>query len=209
MALTGKRTSQAIIVFSAFVAMSANAASISYFLDQSDDLANGTNYVQVTIADGVSGDIDFSVQVLTGAFPAPLTNFGMQSFYFNYNQSLTLDSTNIIDVDPASWDINEDKNVGGGFGKFDFQAKGTGSNRTELLTFTISAVSGDTINDYAIGNADETGKFFAAHVAGYDAGASGNTSGKFAGSSVVPVPAAVWLFGSALLGLCWQGRRRV
>jgi len=209
MALTGKRTSQAIIVFSAFVAMSANAASISYFLDQSDDLANGTNYVQVTIADGVSGDIDFSVQVLTGAFPAPLTNFGMQSFYFNYNQSLTLDSTNIIDVDPASWDINEDKNVGGGFGKFDFQAKGTGSNRTELLTFTISAVSGDTINDYAIGNADETGEFFAAHVAGYDGLPTGNTSGKFAGSSVVPVPAAVWLFGSALLGLCWQGRRRV
>lgn len=186
----------------------AQAASVSYYLDQSNDLPDGTNYLQVTIADGVGGDIDFSVQVLTGAFPAPLSNFGMQSFYFNYNMSLTVDETSIVNIDPSSWDINEDRNAGGGFGKFDFQAKGDGSNRTETLTFSISGVAGDTIYDYALGNADDTGEFFAAHVAGYDDWQTGNTSGKFAGSTVVPLPAAVWLFGSALAGLGWIRRRR-
>jgi len=38
--------------------------------------------------------------------------------------------------------------------------------------------------------------------------AIGTAGGTYAGNlSVVPVPAAVWLFGSAFLGLCWLGRR--
>ena len=187
----------------------ANAASVSYYLDQSNDLANDVNYVQVTISDGVAGNIDFTVEVLTDAFPTPLSNFGMQAFFFNYDQALNVDMANIVDVDPASWDIREDKNAGGGFGKFHFEAKGTGSTRTELLTFSISGVEGDTVDDYAIGNADDNdgmNEFFAAHVAGYADSQTGNTSGKFAGSTLVPIPAAVWLFGSALGMMGWMRR---
>jgi len=55
------------------------------------------------------------------------------------------------------------------------------------------------------GNAGRGNAFFAAHVAGFDA--SGTTSGFFA--TVVPAPAAVWLFGSGLLGLIGAARRRV
>lgn len=193
---------------SLLLAGAANAASVSYYLDQSNDLPNGTNYLQVTIADGAGGDIDFTVEVLTAAYPTPLSNFGMQEFYFNYDQSLDVDMADIINLDPASWDINEDKNAGGGFGKFNLQAKGSGSSRTELLTFSITGVVGDTVNSYAIGDADESGLFFAAHVAGYDDGTSGNTSGKFAGATLVPVPAAVWLFGSAMGLLGWVGRKQ-
>ena len=97
------------------------------------------------------------------------------------------------------------ENAGGGFGKFDFQATGIGSSRTQVLTFSIAGVVGDDVNSYAIGYTPESEAYFASHIAGYDDGVSGNTSGKFA--SAVPVPAAVWLFGSALGMLGWMRRR--
>lgn len=187
--------------------LGAHAASVSYYLDKSNVLPDGVNYLQVTISDGAAGNIDFSVEVLTAAFTDIGSNFGMQEFYFNYDNALAVDKSNVVDIDPSTWGINEVKNAGGGFGKFEFQAKGDGSNRTELLTFSIAGVIGDTVNSYAIA-ADWLGggseEFFAAHVADYD----GGQSAKFAGSTVVPVPAAVWLFGSGLLGLVAAGRRR-
>jgi hypothetical protein len=196
-----------------FMAGSANAASMSYFLDQSDDLADGVNYAKVTISDGVDGDIDFTVEVFVDAFPTPLGDpFGMQTFSFNYDSALDLpagniSSANIVDINPDSWRIFENKNANG-FGKFEFQAQGDGSSRTELLTFTISGVVGDTIASYALGKDGGDGEFFVAHIAGYDDGSSGNTSGYFAGSTAVPIPAAAWLFGSGLLMLGGLKRRK-
>ena len=92
---------------------------------------------------------------------------------------------------------------------FEFQATGSGSTPTSILTCSIAGVSGDTVADYALGYADDMGEYFAAYIAGYDDSQSGNTSGKFAGSTVVPVPAAVWLFGSALGILGWVRRKAV
>jgi hypothetical protein len=139
-------------------------------------------------------------------------NFGMQTFSFNYDPALDLPVGNInkdsiVNVDPGSWSIKEDKNAGGGFGKFDFQTAGNGSSRTLVLTFSIENVVGDTVNSYALGNAEGTGEFFAAHIADYADWESDNTSGQFAGSTPVPIPAAVWLFGSALGMLGWMRRR--
>jgi hypothetical protein len=196
-----------------FMAGSANAASMSYFLDQSTDLDDGVNYAMVTISDGAGGDIDFTVEVFVDAFPTPLDDpFGMQTFSFNYDSALDLpagniSSANIIDINPDSWRIFETKNENG-FGKFEFQAKGDGSSRTEILTFTISGVEGDTIASYALGKDGGDGEFFAAHIAGYDDGVSGNPSGHFAGSTAVPIPAAAWLFGSGLLMLGGLKRRK-
>jgi hypothetical protein len=190
-----------------FSGIQANAASVTYQLDQSNDLADGPIYATVTIADGVAGNIDFSVEIIESAFPSPLSNFGMQAFYFNYDDALTVAESNIVNINPNSWNINEDMNAGGGFGRFEFQATGSGSTRTSLLTFSITGVAGDTIADYATGYADDTTEFFAAHIAGYDDAESGNTSGKFAGSTVVPIPAAMWLFGSALGMLAWLRRK--
>ena len=204
----------AVALFALFIAGQASAASVSYYLDQSNDLPDGDNYAQVTISDGVDGNIDFRVEVLSNAFPMPLgENFGMQTFSFNYDPALDVPDGNIskdsiVNVDPSSWSIKEDKNAGGGFGKFDFQTMGDGSSRTLVLTFSIAGVDGDTVNSYALGNADGTGEFFAAHIADYDDWATDNTSGQFAGSTPVPVPAAVWLFGSALGMLGWVRRRK-
>lgn len=204
------KTSTAIVF--AMFSLQAGAASISYYLDQSNALPDGVNYAQVTISDSmtVAGDIDFTVEVISAAFPVQGDNFGMQAFSFNYDTSLTVEPANITGIDPASWTISEDKNAGGGFGKFEFELSGTGSTRTEILTFSITGIDGDTINDYAIGSTlnPSSGEFFAAHIAGFFDAGTGESSAKFAGSSPVPVPAAVWLFGSGLLGLVGVARRR-
>jgi hypothetical protein len=42
-----------------------------------------------------------------------------------------------------------------------------------------------------------------------DAGSNRNVPGTWAQSSVVPIPAAVWLFGSALAGLGWMRRKTI
>ncbi len=197
----------ALVALALFGTGQAFASSVTYALNQSNDLADGPTYGTVTISDGVAGNINFSVSIIASAFPAPLSNFGMQAFYFNYDNSLTVTASNITAIIPNSWAISEDRNAGGGFGKFEFVATGNGSTRTSLLTFSISGVAGDTIADYALGYQDGMAEFFAAHIAGYSSSTSGNTSGKFAGSTVVPVPAAIWLFGSALGMLAWSRRR--
>lgn len=193
-----------------FAGGSVNAATVSYYIDQSNDLPDNVNYAKVTISDGLGGNIDFTVDVILSAFSVSSgANFGMQNFSFNYNNSLTVTSTNITDIDPASWTISQDANAGGGFGKFEFQLDGTGSSRTETLTFSINGVTGDTINDYAIGSTlnPSSGEFFAAHIAGFDE-TNGVTSAQFAGSTLVPVPAAVWLFGTGLIGLVGVARSK-
>lgn len=191
-----------------------NAATISYYLDQSNDLLDGVNYAQVTISDSatVVGDIDFSVEVLTSAFSvSPDANFGMQNFSFNYNTSnvTSISKKNISNLTPSIWKISQDANAGGGFGMFEFQLSGNGGSRTELLSFSITGVTGDAIGDYAIDSTlnPSSGEFFAAHIAGFDE-TNGITSAQFAGSTVVPIPAAVWLFGSGLISLVGVARRK-
>ena len=194
-----------------FVATQANATTISYYLDKSNALPDGINYAQVTISDGISGNIDFSVDVIESAFSvSPGANFGMQTFSFNYDTAITVGSANIQDIDPSTWTVLQDANAGGGFGKFEFQLSGNGSSRTSLLSFSIVGVSNDTVYDYAIGSTlkPSSGEFFATHIAGFDQ-TVGQTSAQFSGSTaVVPVPAALWLFGTGLIGLVAVSRRK-
>ncbi len=189
----------------------ANAATISYYLDQSNALLDGVNYAQLTITD--SGEnIDFSVEIISSAFSVTGANFGMQSFAFNYDSGLLLDVANISYLNPDSWAITPDSNAGGGFGKFGFELQGTGNTRTELLTFSIVNVVGDSVYDYALGSNlnPSSGEFFAAHIAGFDE-TDGVTGAQFSGSTfVVPAPSSVWLFGSGLIGIAglvrWKAR---
>jgi hypothetical protein len=79
------------------------------------------------------------------------------------------------------------------FGEFDIRLSGTGSTRVDLLSFTVTGAT--------------VGTYFAAHVAGFDIG--GETSAFFAGSTnEVPIPPAMWLLGSGLIGLVGVARRR-
>lgn len=204
-----KITSVAMVLLAS---STVQAASVSYFLDQSNDLADGTNYLQVTISDSatVIGDIDFSIDVLSEAFSvSPGANFGMQSFSFNFDETIAVSATNIINLNPSTWMISENQNAGGGFFKFDLQLDGNGGSRTELLSFSITGVDEDMITSYATGSSlnPSSSEFFAAHVGGFDE-INGVTSAQFAGSSPVPVPAALWLFGSGLIALTGFARNK-
>jgi hypothetical protein len=201
------------LLLSSFAPARANADTISYYINQSNSLPDGTNYAMVTISDStvVTGDIDFTVELIDGAFGVSGDNFGMQNFLFNYDDALSLAASDIVNLSESDWSVRENKNSGGGFGKFDIALSGTGSSRTDLLTFSITGIDGDSIYSYALGSslnpaADE---YFSMHIAGYDE-TYYTTSAKFAGStSVVPVPTAAWLFASGLLGLFATARRKV
>lgn len=180
-------------------AVSAHAASVSYFLDQSNALPDGVNYLKVTIDDeGDPGEINFTVDALDSAL-TPGSNFGIQRFAFN-GPDLSGATLEL----PSSWSYNGSQNVSV-FGVFLNDISGTGGSRQDPLVFSIGGVNGDTIASYAASNAG--GEFFAAHVAGFtNFGAI--TSAFFAGSMPVPVPPAVWLFGFGLLGLIGIARQR-
>lgn len=207
-----KATLRMIVALALMGATAAQAASVSYFLDQSNTLADGPNYLQVTIDDqGAPGLINFMVATLTPLNSIAGGNFGIQTFGWNtlLNTSSIPDSS-IVNL-PSGWvgNVNPPPNTIDGFGKFDIAVSNGGSNRLTTLTFSID-VAGDAISDYvelSSGTAGQGNVFFAAHVAGFDDG-QGNTSAYFGGSTPVPVPAAAWLFGSGLLGLVGAARRK-
>ena len=180
-----------------------------------------------------TGDVAFVVDVNEAAFANDGgSQFGLQTFSFNYDireftESSTalgsiytptgndLDMSNIIFkyITPNNWIITNNHGSVSEFGKFDFSFAGSGNFRTTLLSFLITGVEGNLADNYAV--------YFASHIAGFDNTTcdedGGCTSGFFAGDGrtdrglipPVPVPPAVWLFGSGLIGLIAVGRRKV
>ena len=183
------------------MAPGARAASVSYFLDQSNALPDGNDYLKVTIDDeGSAGAINFTVDVLSALTPG--SNFGIQKFSFNGSH---LSASNIVFTGASAdgWQVANNNGAMSEFGKFSNVLAATGNHRTDPLTFSIVGIEGDDINDYVQDN-----PFFAAHVA--DFVADGITSAYFGGgiSTPVPLPPAAWLFGSGLPGLIGVARRK-
>jgi hypothetical protein len=189
----------------------ANAASVTYYMNQSNtetSWPDGTSYLSVTIFDSITnpGDIEFLVTPLASLTVSAGPNFGIQRFGFNSTQTLT--AANI--VDPVGWTTGSGSLDG--FGAYEVSEDGTGDNRQNPLSFRITGILGDVLTDYAVdgpGGAQGT-YYFAAHVAGMTP-VGGETSAYFGGDGteipVVPVPAAVWLLGSAF-GLLGFARRK-
>lgn len=194
----------------------SHAASVSYGLNENNigSLGNTIDYATVTISDGaVAGDIDFVVE-LNNAFFDEGTNFGMQSFYFN--SLLNVGPLNLVAQSNPNWGFltdfgprsNDGFNVSE-FGRFNIAYRGTGGQRqgkVDPLTFTLR-LAGSDLMTYALDNAK--GFAFAAHIADFN-NVTGADSGWFATSVLppVPVPAAFWLFGTALIGFIGYSRRR-
>lgn len=199
------------------VLVSSQAAAVSYYLDQSNDLPDGTNYATVQIEELSDQKIQFTVDALSPPF-SPDSNFGIQTFGFNVDDAFGVSDSVIaasieVQNDPdGKWKVRTGKNHSE-FDIFDESASGTGSTRKDPLIFTID-VAGDTINTYAQSNGTA---WFVAHIAGFQTMSctSGScTSAWVAGGGdastppqAVPVPAAAWLFGSGLLGLAGCARR--
>lgn len=189
----------------------ARAATVSYFLDLANELPAGANYLRVTITDSttVPGDIDFRVALLPDGFPPPGGNFGIDRFLFNHASGVSVSSSNVTGLNDG-WRVVENSNAGGAFDRYALQLKGSGSSRTGLLAFSITGVDGDSPASYATpayGLHNGATAYFAAHIGGFDNHPYGASSTWVAGSAPVPVPAAVWLFASGLLGMLALARR--
>lgn len=217
-----------------FTALPAHAASVSFFLDQSNALPDGTNYLSVTLTENSSGGVDFLVKTLAPLNDIAGSHFGIQKFGFSFVDGTWGETSGLSDhehgrsnrhgddfgkhetwdgisVLPDHWRVQNNKRMDG-FGKFDIRLQTKGKKRTDELSFTVDGV---TLGDFD--------SLMSAHVAGFEWGRIDErrhnwcgdkdctTSAYFAGSmqvSQVPVPAAVWLFGSGLLGLIGVAQKR-
>jgi hypothetical protein len=206
------------------VAQQAGAALVSttYYLTLSNTnppFPNNVAYATVTLDgdDTTAGAVTVTVDVDQSLFTTG-PNFGIQAFAFNQDSAInptfaTADVTGL----PSGWTANVPPSGNSdGFGLFDAQVDTGGTARQDPLTFTVADT---TVPAFATGS--DKGHFFALHITDVcdPASASGEclpfdgiTSFWVAGNetfppSEVPVPAAVWLFGSGLLGLVGIGRR--
>lgn len=201
-----KRLAAALLCTCLGIGANASAETISYYLDQSNELADGINYLQVTIADGAGGDINVEVTILQPLLDiADPESFGLASFGFNATSAAT--ASNIVGL-PDGWDVDSTRNQDG-FGSFELVANESGANDriTPTLAFSIVGIAGDSVYDYVALSSGGNSQYFAAHVAGFDDPDTGKTSAYFAGMTPVPVPAAIWLLGSALLCFGAIGKR--
>lgn len=176
--------------------------------------------------------ITFTVDVL-GSLTPDGDNFGIQSFGFNLAEGASLTAGDIDGLDTA-WLVDFDQQLDG-FGTHDVVVSDTGQQRKDPLVFTID-VNGDTFASYFDSSVPggQGPSWFTAHVAdirtytGTDNGESDGTpctlpgtdcielSSAWFGSvgegggppAAIPIPAAVWLFGSGLIGLAGVARRK-
>ena len=193
------------LIATAMLAFSASASAVTIVLNQSNEIGHGTWGTVDILANG--DDIDFVVTIIDGSFDTiGANNFGMDKFSFNYDLT-DADAAGIVltNFNPGDWDVTNALGSGG-WGKFDINLADPGS-RTSSLTFSVTGVTGDTVDDYFIEAVAHVGGF---NVDGGDASAFiyGENTDR-GGPPQVPIPAAAWLFGSGLIGLVGIARRKV
>lgn len=212
----------AAAVIGAFVAAPVQAASVSYYLTNSDILPDGQNYLQVTISDGLDGAIDFTVQALAPLLEIAGPNFGIYKFAFNVVPGINSPVGAIRDLPLPGWAKGPQGDMGA-FGRYDRRVRTTSFRApvADTLTFSIVGVSLDSVISYVdlAVNSTEGPSFFAAGVQGLDlGGVCGPTSGVsalrsvssgggsscvttkafFGGVQAVPAPPALWLLATGV-----------
>ena len=190
------------LLCSLFVFSGQQALANTYFLNQSNELADGVNYAQVDVLE-TGGNLNFTVTAL-----AP-TNWKFSDFYVNLGGP-TGDIT--LTGFPSGWDERPNHNDSE-FGRFSDGVKGTGRTLQSVFSFTA-----DGTNTLSFANLLENNKgwIFAAHVQCSGRGGNvcssvdGEKSHHIAGTDVspIPIPGAIWLFGTALVGFISMSNRR-
>jgi hypothetical protein len=195
----------------------AAALTVTYNLNISNttpQFPSGFTWATVKLEDIVGG-IQFTVTP-AGANPyyTPGVNFGISEFAFMVRGTDPAAASFSL---PVGWTVGYGGSADG-FGKFDVNLAG-GGDRESPLVFSIT---GANINNYCLvgvagclqDEKSSKGLYFAAHIAGFS-DALGTGSFWVATDKPVdeytppvPLPATVWLLGSALLGLVGVGRRR-
>lgn len=196
----------------------ADAASLSYVMERSDRLEGGPAYLQVTVADGADGAIDFTVESL----PALLERGGrspeIRAFAFNVAPGLAVRPTNVAGL-PDGWSARGSARLDG-FGRFDLAILRSGPERDTTLHFSIVGVDGDSPESYALASSDVPAgdaALFAARVRDLIGPVDCDPERKctplsiptaFVATSAVPVRAAAWLGLTAVAAAAGFTRRR-
>lgn len=213
-----KRHCAAALLIGLFSATTSQAASVSFYLDQSSGLPDGVNYLQVTIADGVDGAVDFTVTTLQPLLDIAGSNFGIEKFAFNVAGDLGTGRDNVTAL-PAGW-LTGQNGLVSGFGTYDLIVDIQGSSPRDPLTFSVTGIDLDTILSYvdlSSGDSPQGPSFFSAYVGGFSFGDCGDnersskncyTGAFFGGAQTVPAPPAIWLLGTAVAGLVARRIRR-
>lgn len=109
-------------------ATTTQAASVSYFLDQSNRLADGINYLMVTISDErKAGVIDFTVVALQPLLDLAGENFGIHKFGFNVVGGIGAEARKVTEL-PTGWGARNGGRMSG-FGIYDITLKGSGRDK--------------------------------------------------------------------------------
>ncbi len=190
-------------------ASQAQAASVQTNLNTSNALGTnpaGVDFLFVTVSDGLDGAVDFRVEINPALDTKGKSDQGIQAFSFNFGD-LGITADNL--VLPEGWSVKGSNAHHSNFGIFDIQIHGTGNSRQNPLFFSIQGISGDSTANYVslFSRDGQQASLFAAHVPGLHVTGSGGAH--FGGTSVVPVPAAVWLMLSALACLFIRARAKV
>jgi hypothetical protein len=197
----------AAVLIGLLYATTSQAGSVSYFLDQSNRLSDGVNYLLVTISDdGKDGAINFTVEALQPLLDLAGDKFGIQMFGFNVLGGVGAEARNVSAL-PDDWKARNGGRMDG-FGLFDItlgtksrghddsdkkngkgheehgNGKGLGHNGglnlQQPLTFSITGVKLDDILSYvdlSSGHAPEGFSLFSAQVSGLLLGDCGSKGG--------------------------------
>lgn len=187
---TSIKAAKAVVLAATLFGATAANASTTYNLE-SNNLSQPGVLAQVMLSNNGSGDVDITVTAI-----APSLQVAGLGFNLNGNPA-TISCSSL----PANYSCNVGSFTYDGSGKYTDQADPADfsvGNRFSSFSFTLlNSNENDFVTNIPQGN------LFATHVY-----LSNGQTGFAFGGSPVPVPAAVWLFGSGLFGMVAVARRK-
>ena len=200
-----KLTITAVAAVAMSAVSSANASSL--WLETTTPVVGFGDTIEMTV------HMDFSDDATLGGgfdiiFDSGLVSYDANSYITD--AGLGSDPSFTRDDNPAAAaanrvEVTPDALVGAAFGNF---AGMSGPALVAPITFTAGLAEGVAVFDLGPSSSSSVGGFFSAATFLEQFPDYQGVSVEITGISEVPVPAAVWLFGSGLLGLIGMARRR-